>query len=80
MNMGRQEDFKRMAHSHDTESSKYEQECYIDGAEDGYEYAADKAWGLIEELCDSHNIVSIKDGTYRSRSWLEEQFRKKMKE
>ena len=41
--MSRQEDFKRMAHSHDTESSKYEQQFYIDGAEDGYEYAVDKA-------------------------------------
>ena len=76
--MSRKEDFKRMAHSHDTESSKYEQECYVDGAEDGYEYAVDRAWELIEKLCDSHNIVSIKDGTYKSRSWLEEQLRKWM--
>ena len=42
--MSRQEDFKRMAHSHDTESSKYEQQCYIDGAEDGYEYARENLW------------------------------------
>lgn len=42
--MSRQEDFKRMAHSHDTESSKYEQQCYIDGAEDGYEYAKENLW------------------------------------
>ena len=45
----RQEDFKRMAHSHDTESSKYEQECYVDGAEDGYEYAVDKACEWLRE-------------------------------
>lgn len=78
--MSRIDDFKRMAHSHDTESSKYEQQCYIDGAEDGYEYAIEKGWELIEKLCDSHNIVSIKDGKYKSRSWLEEQFRKAMEE
>ena len=78
MIMSRKEDFKRMAHSHDTESSKYEQECYVDGAEDGYEYAVDRAWEFIEKLCDSHNIVSIKDGKYKSRSWIEEQFRKAM--
>lgn len=42
--MSRKEDFKRMAHSHDTESSKYEQECYVDGAEDGYEYAKENLW------------------------------------
>ena len=47
--MSRQEDFKRMAHSHDTESSKYEQECYVDGAEDGYEYAVDKACEWLRE-------------------------------
>ena len=39
-----------------------------------------KACELIEKLCDSHNIVSIKDGKYKSRSWLEEQFRKAMEE
>ena len=33
-----------MAHSHDTESSKYEQQFYIDGAEDGYEYAKENLW------------------------------------
>lgn len=38
----------------------------------------DKACEVIEKLCDSHNIVSIKDGKYKSRSWLEEQFRKAM--
>ena len=38
----------------------------------------DKACELIEKLCDSHNIVSIKDGKYKSRSWLEELFRKAM--
>lgn len=38
----------------------------------------DKACELIEKFCDSHNIVSIKDGKYKSRSWLEEQFRKAM--
>ena len=38
-----------MAHSHDTESSKYEQECYVDGAEDGYEYAVDKACEWLRE-------------------------------
>lgn len=53
---------------------------YEAGAEHGYQYAVDKAWGLIEKLCDSHNIVSIKDGKYKSRSWLEEQFRKAMEE
>lgn len=40
----------------------------------------DKAWELIEKLCDSHNIVSIKNGKYKSSSWLEEQFRKAMEE
>jgi len=48
------------------------------GAEYGYQYAVEKGWKLIEKLCDSHNIVSIKDGKYKSRSWLEEQFRKAM--
>ena len=50
------------------------------GAEHGYQYAVDKACELIEKLCDSHNIVSIKDGKYKSRSWLEEQFRKAIEE
>ena len=51
---------------------------FYNGAEYGYQYAVDKALELIEKLCDSHNIVSIKDGKYKSRSWLEEQFRKTM--
>ena len=51
---------------------------YIHGCEHGYKYAVNKACELIEKLCDSHNIVSIKDGKYKSRSWLEEQFRKAM--
>lgn len=47
-------------------------------SEYGYQYAVDNACELIDKLCDSHNIVSIKDGKYKSRSWLEEQFRKAM--
>ena len=52
--------------------------AYLAGGEHGYQYAIEKGWKLIEKLCDSHNIVSIKDGKYKSRSWLEEQFRKAM--
>lgn len=55
--MSRQEDFKRMAHSHDTESSKYEQECYVDGAEDGYEYAVDRACEWLEIRMASENTI-----------------------
>ena len=43
----REEDFKRMARSYDKEPSKCEQQFYIDGAEDGYEYAIDKACEFI---------------------------------
>ena len=46
--------------------------------EASWDCAVDKACELIEKLCDSHNIVSIKDGKYKSRSWLEELFRKEM--
>lgn len=49
-------------------------------ADYAHQYAVDKAYELIEKLCDSHNIVSIKDGKYKNRSWLEEEFRKAMKD
>ena len=55
-------------------------EAFDAGFDKGYQYAVDKACELIEKLCDSHNIVSIKDGKYKSSSWLEEQFRKAMEE
>lgn len=55
--MSRQEDFKRMAHSHDTESSKYEQQFYIDGAEDGYEYAIEKACKFIQKTLGTDFMV-----------------------
>lgn len=32
----------------------------------------------FERMAHSYDIVSIKDGKYKSRSWLEEQFRKAM--
>lgn len=71
--MSRQEDFKRMAHSHDTESSKYEQECYVDGAEDGYQYAIDKA---CEWLADrvAHDSIDYPMATVH----LIDDFRKAM--
>lgn len=80
----RQEDFKQAAtdyaDSPDETQRIIEQVGYEMGCEHGYKYAVNKACELIEKLCDSHNIVSIKDGKYKSRSWLEEQFRKAMEE
>lgn len=81
--MNRQEDFDRQADDYsnccfEEDDSLFAAFHFKEGAEYGYKYAVDKAWGLIEKLCDSHNVVSIKDGKYKSRSWLEEQFRKAM--
>ena len=47
--MSRQEDFKRMAYDNDREASPEKQQFYFDGAEDGYQYAVEKA---CEWLCD----------------------------
>lgn len=74
--MSRQEDFKQKATEYNNNVNMHLD--FYNGAEYGYQYAVDKALELIEKLCDSHNIVSIKDGKYKSRSWLEEQFRKTM--
>jgi len=86
--MSRQEDFDTQSDKYvemrksfgvnDPYSLKEIGEAHYQGAEYAYQYAIEKGWKLIEKLCDSHNIVSIKDGKYKSRSWLEEQFRKAM--
>lgn len=80
--MSRQEDFKRMAHSHDTESSKYEQQCYIDGAEDGYEYAVDKACEWLMNNVNDYIINDIYLGGdwYKVKSEMFYDFRKSMEE
>jgi hypothetical protein len=62
------------------DKEKMRSKIFEEAAEYGFQYAIEKGWKLIEKLCDSHNIVSIKDGKYKSRSWLEEQFRKAMNE
>lgn len=65
--MSRQEDFIEAAYNNDRESSKQEQQFFVEGCEYGYQYAVDKACEWL-----SARLLTLQKGKF------EDEFRKAM--
>lgn len=55
----RQEDFIDAAYNNDRESSKQEQQFFVEGCKHGYQYAVDKVCQFLEEY--AANFVALPD-------------------